>query len=70
MGNSQVFLGFDFKALSISKRFDTSSWKSNSSQIVSANNSTKAGGLVKAAIGIRPTNFGASHAITFRSLLT
>ena len=44
--------------------------KSSSSTIVSANSSTSAGGLARAATGMRPTRWGASHAITRRSLRT
>ena len=35
--------------------------------MVSANSSTSAGGLASAAIGMRPTRNGASHAMTRRS---
>ena len=44
--------------------------KSSSSVIVSANSSTRAGGLARAAMGMRPTRNGASHAMTFRSACT
>ena len=39
--------------------FCASRQKSSSSTIVSANNSTSAGGFAKAATGMRPTNSGA-----------
>ena len=38
--------------------------------MVSANSSTSAGGLASAATGMRPTSFGANHAITRRSSWT
>ena len=38
--------------------------------MVSANSSTSAGGLASAAIGMRPTRNGASHAMTRRSWCT
>ena len=47
-----------------------SSRKSSSSTIVSAKSSTSAGGLASAAIGMRPTRWGASHDIARRSLRT
>ncbi|CAB4584360.1 unannotated protein [freshwater metagenome] len=50
--------------------FAASIRKSSSSTIVSANSSTSAGGLASAAMGMRPTRCGASHAITRRSLRT
>ena len=50
--------------------FAASSRKSSSSTIVSANSSTSAGGLARAAIGIRPTRCGAIHDMTRRSLRT
>ena len=38
--------------------------------MVSANSSTSAGGLASAETGMRPTRYGASHAMTARSLCT
>ena len=43
----------------MSSMFWASRRKSSSSTMVSANNSTRAGGLVRAATGIRPTSIGA-----------
>ena len=51
----------------MSSMFSASSRKSSSSTMVSAKSSTRAGGLAKAAMGMRPTRCGASHAITARS---
>ncbi len=45
----------------MSSMFCASSRKSSSSTMVSANRSTRAGGLVRVAMGIRPTNWGAIH---------
>ena len=50
-----------------SNMFSASRRKSSSSVIVSANSSTRAGGLASAAIGMRPTRNGASHDMTLRS---
>ena len=47
-----------------------SSRKSSSSLMVSANSSTSAGGLARAATGMRPTRWGASHAMARRSART
>ena len=44
--------------------------KSSSSTIVSANNSTRAGGLANEAMGIRPTRCGATQAMARRSSWT
>ena len=58
------------KVAAISSMFSASSRKSSSSTIVSANSSTRAGGLASAATGIRPTRCGASQAMTARSWCT
>ena len=50
--------------------FCASRRKSSSSVIVSANSSTRAGGLARAATGMRPTRNGASHAMTAMSART
>ena len=54
----------------MSSMFCASMRKSSSSVIVSANSSTRAGGLASAATGMRPTVNGAIHAMTRRSLCT
>ena len=54
----------------MSSMLAASSRKSSSSTMVSANSSTSAGGLASAAIGMRPTRWGASHAMARRSLRT
>ena len=54
----------------MSSMFSASSRKSSSSTIVSANSSTSAGGFASAAIGMRPTSLGASHAIAAMSART
>ena len=58
------------KVAATSSMFSASSRKSSSSTIVSAKSSTRAGGLASAATGIRPTRWGASHAMTARSWRT
>ena len=56
--------------LAMSSMLDASRRKSSSSTMVSANNSTSAGGLARAATLMRPTKNGANHAMTFKSLRT
>ncbi len=53
-----------------SSMFCASSRKSSSSAIVSAKSSTSAGGFASAATGIRPTRYGAIHAIAATSWRT
>ena len=60
----------DANTVAMSIMFSASSRKSSSSQMVSANSSTSAGGLASAAIGIRPTSSGAIAAMTCRSRWT
>ena len=54
----------------MSSMFSASSRKSSSSTTVSVKSSTIAGGLASAAIGMRPTSFGASHAMAAMSAWT
>ena len=58
------------KVEAMSSMFSASSRKSSSSTMVSAKSSTSAGGLANAAMGMRPTRCGASHAMTARSWWT
>ena len=54
----------------MSSMFWASSRKSSSSTMVSANSSTRAGGLVSAATGMRPTRNGAIQAMAAMSRRT
>ena len=58
------------KVMAMSSMFSASRRKSSSSVMVSANSSTSAGGLARAATGMRPTRWGASQAMTARSWCT
>ena len=70
LGSSQICRGLARRALSTSKRLATSSLKSSSSQMVSPNSSTRAGGFESAVIGIYPTSRGATQASTRSSDVT
>ena len=66
-GTTRAFWPASARTRATSSMFWASSRKSSSSTMVSANSSTRAGGLARAATGMRPTSSGASQLMAARS---